>query len=150
MARAPTLQRLLADGAGVTVNGTFNNVSDRNAKQDFSSVNPAAILDKVIGLPLSEWSYKEDPTTRHIGPVAQDFRSAFAIGTDERHIAPLDEGGVALAAIQGLNRKLEQELEQKDSEIRGVESAAGETRAAFEARPIRTRGAKTAHPLCAF
>jgi hypothetical protein len=114
---APTLQRLLADGAGVTVNGTFNNVSDRNAKQDFSSVNPAAILDKVIGLPLSEWSYKEDPTTRHIGPVAQDFRSAFAIGTDERHIAPLDEGGVALAAIQGLNRKLEQELEQKDSEI---------------------------------
>jgi hypothetical protein len=95
--------------SGVTVNGTFNNQSDRNAKQDFTSVAPAQILDKVAQLPLSEWSYKTDAATRHIGPMAQDFYAAFAVGTDEKHIAPIDEGGVALAAIQGLNQKLETE-----------------------------------------
>jgi hypothetical protein len=114
---APTTQRLLANSSGVTVNGTFNNSSDRNAKQDFAPVNASEILDKVTRLPLSEWSYKDDPATRHIGPVAQDFHAAFNIGTDDKHIAPLDEGGVALAAIQGLNQKLTVELKQKGTEI---------------------------------
>jgi len=102
----PTTQRLLANSTGVTVNGTFNNSSDRNAKQDFAPISPAQMLDKVAQLPVSEWSYKEDPQTRHVGPVAQDFYSVFNIGTDDKHIAPIDEGGVALAAIQGLNQKL--------------------------------------------
>jgi hypothetical protein len=121
---APSTQRLLATTSGVTVNGTFNNQSDRNAKQDFTSVKPQQILDKVVQLPISQWSYKDDPATRHIGPVAQDFHAAFKIGTDDRHIAPLDEGGVALAAIQGLNQKVEEreaalrtELKQKQTEI---------------------------------
>src|SRR5262249_4790471 len=56
---APTTERLVADTSGVTVNGTFNNHSDRNAKQDFTSVSPLDILEAVAQLPLSEWSYKE-------------------------------------------------------------------------------------------
>jgi len=40
--------------------------------------------------------------------MAQDFYSAFNVGTDDKHIAPIDEGGVALAAIQALNQKLEE------------------------------------------
>jgi trimeric autotransporter adhesin len=103
----PTTQRLLANSSGVTVNGTFNNSSDRNAKQDFRPVSASQILEKVAKLPLSEWSYKEDAATRHIGPMGQDFYSIFNIGTDEKHIAPIDEGGVALAAIQGLNQKVD-------------------------------------------
>jgi len=110
---APTTQRLLANSSGVTVSGTFNNDSDRNVKQDFSPVSQAEILEKVAQLPISEWSYKQDAATRHIGPMGQDFYSIFNIGTDEKHIAPIDEGGVALAAIQGLNQK----LEQKETEI---------------------------------
>ncbi|MDR3377737.1 MAG: tail fiber domain-containing protein, partial [Verrucomicrobiae bacterium] len=73
---------------------------------DFAPISPAQMLDKVAQLPVSEWSYKEDPQTRHVGPVAQDFYSVFNIATDDKHIAPIDEGGVALAAIQGLNQKL--------------------------------------------
>jgi hypothetical protein len=119
---APTTQRLLADSTGVTVNGTFNNNSDRNAKQDFAGISPAQILDKVAQLPLSEWSYKEDPATRHVGPMAQDFYAAFSVGTDEKHIAPIDEGGVALAAIQGLNRK----VEEKDAEIQALKRSVAE------------------------
>jgi hypothetical protein len=116
---APTTIRLDATTSGVTVYGTFNNSSDRNAKQDFAPVSPTQILDKVLQLPLSEWSYKTDAATRHIGPMGQDFYSTFKIGTDEKHIAPIDEGGVALAAIQGLNQKVEElqrQLRSKDAE----------------------------------
>ncbi|HXB58633.1 MAG TPA: tail fiber domain-containing protein, partial [Candidatus Acidoferrales bacterium] len=78
-----------------------------NGKQDFAAVSPAQMLEKVSRLPISEWSYKVDAATRHVGPVAQDFYSIFNIGTDDKHIAPMDEGGVALAAIKGPNQKLE-------------------------------------------
>jgi hypothetical protein len=114
---APSTERLSANGSGVTVYGTFNNSSDRNAKQDFAPVSASQILDKVLELPVSEWSYKTDSTIRHIGPVGQDFYSLFKIGTDEKHIAPIDEGGVALAAIQGLNRKMEAENAALKNEV---------------------------------
>jgi hypothetical protein len=113
----PNLVQLLATTNGVTVYGTFNNSSDRNEKQDIAPVSASDILEQVTQLPVSEWSYKEDPKTRHVGPMAQDFYSAFNIGTDDKHIAPMDEGGVALAAIQALNQKLEQKVEQKETEI---------------------------------
>ncbi len=48
--------------------------------------------------------------------MAQDFYAAFNIGTDDRHIAPIDEGGVALTAIQALCQK----LTVKDAEIQGL------------------------------
>jgi hypothetical protein len=98
-------------------------------KQDFAPINPSQILEKVAQLPLSEWSYKDDPATRHVGPMGQDFYAAFNIGTDEKHIAPLDEGGVALAAIQGLNQKLEEtrsELKHRDAEISELRRAVAE------------------------
>src|SRR2546430_743503 len=44
-------------------------------------------------------------------------QSAFGIGADDKHIATVDESGLALAAIQGLNQKLEDRLQQKETEI---------------------------------
>jgi len=126
---APYVQRLLANTTGVTVNGTFNNSSDRNLKQGFNAISPASILEQVAQLPISEWSYKEDATTRHIGPTAQDFQAAFKIGTDDKHIAPLDEGGVALAAIQGLNRKFEDGAAVLRAENQELKSALAELKA---------------------
>jgi len=76
----------------------------------------------VAQLPISEWSYKTDVGTRHIGPMGQDFYSIFNIGTDEKHIAPVDEGGVALAAIQGLNEKVE--VGGEKAEVRSQKSEA--------------------------
>jgi len=32
--------------------------------------------------------------------MAQDFRAAFDLGEDDKHISTIDEGGVALAAVQ--------------------------------------------------
>jgi hypothetical protein len=89
---------------------TWVNGSDRNAKEDFSSVDPQEVLAKVAALPLTEWQYKATPGQSHLGPMAQDFHAAFGLnGNDDKHIATVDESGVALAAIQGLNQKLEKE-----------------------------------------
>ena len=112
----------------VTVNGTFNNNSDRNAKENFAKVQAADVLAKVARLPVTEWNYKNDAATRHIGPMAQDFYAAFNVGTDERHIAPIDESGVALAAIQGLNQK----VEDKDAEIQALKQSVAELKAMVE------------------
>ena len=96
---------------------TFNPTSDRQAKQDFRSVEATAILEKVVALPISEWAYKGDSATRHIGPVAQDFKQAFGLGSSDHSIATVDADGVALAAIQGLN----QIVREKDAKIRELE-----------------------------
>ena len=93
--------------------------SDRNAKENFAPLDSQTVLAKVAALPVSQWNYKADaPDIQHIGPMAQDFQAAFGLdGGDDKHISVVDEGGVALAAIQGLNQKLEQQLEQKETEI---------------------------------
>ena len=112
---------------GVTVNGTvtataFNPSSDRNLKENFSPVSPREVLDKVTALPISRWNFKGDTATPHVGPMAQDFHAAFGLGTDDRHIATVDADGVALAAIQGLNQK----VEDKEARITALEKELAE------------------------
>lgn len=107
------------------VNGTVTcttlvQTSDRNAKENFEPVNALEVLDRVVALPIACWNYKsQSPTIRHIGPTAQDFRAAFGVGESETGISTVDANGVALAAIQGLNQKLEarsQELAARGQE----------------------------------
>ena len=110
----------LLEVGSATCNGTtWANGSDRNSKEDFAAVNPRTVLEKVSALPITEWKYKVDADgTQHLGPMAQDFHAAFGLnGTDDKHIATVDEEGVALAAIQGLNQK----LNDKDAEIQKLE-----------------------------
>ena len=76
-------------------------------KEKFTPVDNQEILERVASLPISRWNFKTDGQTRHIGPMAQDFYAAFKVGPDDKHIATVDESGVALAAIQGLERKAE-------------------------------------------
>jgi len=100
-----------------TPSGTVQSSSDRNAKEDFAPVNPQQVLAKVAALPVTEWNYKTDRGVEHVGPMAQDFHAAFGLnGQDDKHISVVDEGGIALAAIQGLNQK----LNEKESEIAGL------------------------------
>ena len=95
--------------------------SDRNAKENFSTINALAVLAKVASLPVTEWNYKTDEKgVQHIGPMAQDFQAVFQLSKDDKHISVVDEGGVALAAIQGLNQKLEQQGKDKDAEIQDL------------------------------
>ena len=117
------------DVAGEITATAVNLTSDRNAKQDFKPVNVREVLEKVVGLPISEWRYKTQSDARHIGPMAQDFHAAFAVGRDEKHITSVDADGVALAAIQGLNEKLEDQARQsreKDDRIRDLAKSVEE------------------------
>jgi len=95
---------------------SFQTTSDRNLKEHFAPVDDQEILVRVAALPISRWNFKADGQTPHIGPMAQDFYAAFNVGTDDRHIATVDEDGVALAAIQGLNEK----LKEKDAQIEAL------------------------------
>jgi hypothetical protein len=98
--------------------GTWSNLSDRDAKTEFAPVNARELLDRLTALPLQTWRYRSQTTPgRHLGPTAQDFHAQFNLGNDDRHIATIDADGVALAGIQGLNEKLEEELRRKEAEI---------------------------------
>ena len=118
--------------AGTVTATAFNPPSDRNLKENFAPVSPREVLEKVAALPISRWNFIGDVATPHVGPMAQDFHAAFRVGTDDRHIATVDADGVALAAIQGLNQKLEQdtamlrsELDRKDAEIQQLSQRLG-------------------------
>ncbi len=108
----PTAGVSLAPGGG-----SWSSLSDREAKENFQLVNGRTILQAIAALPVTTWNYKtQDKGIRHIGPMAQDFYAAFAVGEDERHITEVDEGGIALAAIQGLNEK----VDEKDAQIKSL------------------------------
>lgn len=110
-------------GARLTDGGVWTDNSDRNAKENFTPVNPRDILERVAALPVEQWNYKtEGPDVRHIGPVAQDFYAAFGTGQDDKHLAALDSAGVALAAIQGLNEKVEVRSAKSEARLRQLEA----------------------------
>ena len=62
-----------------------------------------------MSIPISTWHYRsQDPSVRHIGPMAQDFHAQFPLNESDTTLNSADLDGVALAAIQGLNQKLEE------------------------------------------
>jgi hypothetical protein len=109
-------------GAYLSAAGVWTSVSDRAAKERFVPVAPEAVLAKVAALPITEWKYKVEPEgVKHIGPVAQDFYGSFGLGDSDKAIGSVDESGVALTAIQGLNKKLEdrsKDLEAENAELK--------------------------------
>ncbi|HEX8395976.1 MAG TPA: tail fiber domain-containing protein [Pyrinomonadaceae bacterium] len=121
---------------GVTLapgSGAWQNVSDRNMKDNFKAVNPREILRGVLALPISTWNYKtQDASIRHIGAMAQDFKAAFKVGEDDKHISTIDPDGVALAAIQGLNEELKDELKTRDVKIERLETQLKQQQAVIE------------------
>ena len=110
----------LGSSAGVRLapgGNAWSNLSDRNQKTNFVEVDARSLLERLATMPISTWNLKtQDPSVRHIGPMAQDFKAAFGLGEDDRHISTSDSEGVALAAVKGLNQKLEDELKRRDAE----------------------------------
>ncbi len=114
----------------IRATGTINSGSDVNAKADFSPIDTAAILERVINLPIQHWRFKtESPEVTHVGPMAQDFRAAFGLGDVSTAIATVDADGVALAAIQGLSRI----VRERDAEIDELKRSVAELNARVNA-----------------
>jgi len=113
--------QIFADGSARTITiSQAGQPSDRNIKTDFSAVQPGDILARLLAMPIQRWRFtNEVATVRHLGPTAQDFKAAFDLGTSDKTIGTVDESGVALAAIQGLNQRIEElkgELTRRDAE----------------------------------
>ena len=116
-----TATGLATSEAYLAQNGTsWAVMSDRNAKKDFAPVDYQAVLAKLAGVPIQQWHYKweKDTDVLNIGPMAQDFKHAFYPGRDDKSITTLEFDGVELAAIQGLNQK----LEEKEDKIKELEA----------------------------
>jgi len=85
--------------------------------EGIAAVDSQKVLESVAKLPVSTWNSAEDKEMRHIAPTAQDFNAAFGLNHSNKSINLVDEIGVSLAAIQGLNQK----LDEKDAQIKALE-----------------------------
>jgi len=103
-------------GAYLSTGGTWTNSSSRALKEGFEVVDPLDVLGRVLRLDVSTWAYRDSPEGRHMGPMAEDFHEAFGLGGDPGSISTVDASGVALAAIQGLNRKFDAKRDVLEAE----------------------------------
>ena len=116
-------------GVSLAPNGTsWTGISDRNAKKNFQPADSREILEKLAHMPIQRWNYKweDDGAVPHLGPMAQDFKAAFYPGRDDKTISTLEADGVALAAIQGLNEKVELRSERAEGRIQQLQAENAE------------------------
>ena len=108
-----------SEGGNLNINGTLTEGSSRTSKKNIKTIDTETVLDQLKTLPIHQWTYKhETDQVKHLGPMAEDFYKAFKLGSTSKGISSLDSSGVALAAIQALNAKLDEKdvamLELKD------------------------------------
>jgi hypothetical protein len=127
---------------GKVTSVTEQYISDRNVKTAFAPVSPKEALVRLTSLPLETWAYKhEDTSVRHMGPMAQDFATAFELGDDDTRIYALDGIGVAFAAIQGLDSFRREQA----AEIGRLQGEIALLRAELEALRTSQPGPNAAH-----
>ncbi|TAJ83029.1 tail fiber domain-containing protein [bacterium] len=130
---------VLASAGGVQAN-----VSDVALKENFAPVDGKPLLARLAAIPIQTWNYKsEDRSIRHMGPMAQDFYAAFALGEDDKHINTVDSGGVALAAIRELHR-MSLEVEKKTVELEAKSKTLEDLSRRIEALERLVKGTQTA------
>jgi hypothetical protein len=115
----------LRGNGNLTIGGALTQNSDVNSKHNISPVSGEIVLAHLRELPITTWTYKNDESgASHLGPMAQDFHKAFGLGEDNRHVAPLDVAGVALAAVKELEAKVsakDAQLADRDAQIADLE-----------------------------
>ena len=136
-----TTQMLLSSSGNMTISGTqYLTGSSRDLKERFVPVDGVEILRRLVAMPLTQWSAKNDPDVRHIGPVAEDWWESFGLGSDDKHVSMTDLGGVALAAIKGLHQEVAErdsliaELQRRNDELAAQQARLLERLAALEAK----------------
>ncbi len=100
-------------------------VSDRDQKRDVVPVEGQRVLDALARVPMSTWSYRsDDPSVRHLGPMAQDLHAEFGLGGTDKSYDPIDAHGLAFTSIQALyammkeqNARIER-LERENARLR--------------------------------
>jgi|GEM_PF-2123674 len=113
----------------------WSNTSTRTAKTNVDPVDQQAALEGVDSLDIATWEYKNErgdgKGTTHIGPMAEEFHDAFDVGNSDEHINSINLDGVALAAIQGLSKKLD-EKNERINDLEAENEQLGDRLAAVE------------------
>ena len=86
--------------------GSWLTVSDVAKKENFRALDGEEVLKKLASMSIFEWNYiTQEDDIRHVGPFAQDFYAAFGLGTSDKSMATVDTDGIALVAVQALERR---------------------------------------------
>jgi hypothetical protein len=138
LAGAPTdTLRVEADGSVRLPTGALLQRVDATTTENAAPVDGAAVVTALSTLPLSSYEYTADAAnTRHLGPTAAAFNSAFGLGSGTDDLAPADEAGVALAAAKVLASRV--------ADLTGPQGAKGETGAAGPKGDTGPKGADAA------
>lgn len=116
-------------GVSIPGNGyAWESLSDRNAKENFTSIDFQNVLKRIEILPVTQWNYKaQDPKFIHWGPMAQDFKHYFKLGGhhDSVTISTLEMDGVLIAGVKGLIERTNtsnEKIQSLENTIRELES----------------------------
>jgi hypothetical protein len=126
---------LMTTGVQVAAGGSsWAVISDRNRKQDFLNVDGEDLLARLRNVPVTTWRYRdeEDRSTRHIGPMAQDWHAAFGFTRDGTTINMSDFDGVNLAAIKALADRTDR-LQAENAQLRAQNQQLEERLSRLEA-----------------
>jgi len=108
--------------------GVFNCTSTRTSKENFVMVSGADVLSRLRGMDVTTWNYiSEGRQVRHMGPMAEDFFSAFQLGIGNTSIGLQDLTGVSLAAIKELDQRTN-DLKQKTAEVEELREQVNQLR----------------------
>jgi hypothetical protein len=112
------------NGAYLTNGGVWTNASSRDFKEGFEDIDGIVLLNKIDSLSITRWKYK-GTSELHIGPVAEEFKQLFQLGVqdDNKHISTIDASGIALKAVQVLNKKLadkEEEINELKKQVKSL------------------------------
>ena len=118
----------LAAGSGV-----WNCTSDRASKHGFEPIDGEDVLRKLLAMPIDRWSYKTEPGVQHVGPVAQDFRAAFGLGTDDVSIGHIDVSGIALRAVQALEARSTRVAQATTADLADLRAESARLRSELDA-----------------
>ena len=108
---------------GFNSSGQSFNASDRNVKENFEPISNSEILEKLVAMPITKWTFKQsDDSVKYVGPMAQDFHAAFGLGgSNDRVIHATNAQGVTMAALQGLNTKVEDKTKTLEARLNELE-----------------------------
>jgi hypothetical protein len=86
--------------------GTWSCSSSRTIKENFMRLNGKDVLARLRAMPVTTWNYiAEGKDARHLGPVAEDFYTAFGLGSSNTMVGVNDLAGVGLAAAKALDER---------------------------------------------
>jgi hypothetical protein len=105
---------------------TWTCASSRTLKENYQPVNGEDVLIRLRSVPVTTWTMiGADENVLHLGPVAEDFYQAFALGLGPTAIGMGDIDGVNLAAAKALEVRtadLQVQLNSRTAQVHALQA----------------------------